>query len=162
MRARGPRRRSTSTASPTENLHALAEAKGVYVEDLTVVVLDRPRHDELIEEVRRAGARIKLISDGDVSAALATTKPETGIDLLIGIGARAAGHPRRGGAHVPRRRDAGAAQAAQRVRSAAAAARSASSTSQRKYTLDELASRHRDRRRDRRDARATTWPACAT
>lgn len=72
--------------SPTDNLRALAEAKGVYVEDLTVVVLDRPRHNAIIEEVRRAGARIKLIGSGDVSAALATTKPETGMDILMGIG----------------------------------------------------------------------------
>ena len=72
--------------SPTDNLKALAAAKGVYLEDLTVVVLDRPRHEKLIREVRTAGARIKLISDGDVSAALATTKPATGIDLLMGIG----------------------------------------------------------------------------
>jgi fructose-1,6-bisphosphatase class II len=72
--------------SPAENVRALAAAKGMYVEDLTVVVLDRPRHLRLIEEVRQAGARIKLISDGDVSAALATTKAETGIDLMMGIG----------------------------------------------------------------------------
>lgn len=72
--------------SPTENLKALAEAKGERVEDLTVIILYRPRHEALIQEVRRAGARIRLISDGDVSAAIATTKPETGIDLLMGIG----------------------------------------------------------------------------
>jgi fructose-1,6-bisphosphatase class II len=72
--------------SPADNVRALAEAKGMYVEDLTVVVLDRPRHLRLIEEVRGAGARIKLISDGDVSAALATTKAETGIDLMMGVG----------------------------------------------------------------------------
>ena len=72
--------------SPTANLHALAEARSLYVEDLTVAVLDRPRHDKLIEEVRRAGARIKLIGSGDVSAAIATTKPLAGIDLLLGIG----------------------------------------------------------------------------
>lgn len=72
--------------SPTENLNALAQAKGTRVEDLTVIILYRPRHEALIQEVRRAGARIKLISDGDVSAAIATTKPETGIDLLMGIG----------------------------------------------------------------------------
>jgi fructose-1,6-bisphosphatase class II len=72
--------------SPTANLRALAEARSVYVEDLTVAVLDRPRHDKLIEEVRRAGARIKLIGSGDVSAAIATTKPLAGIDLLLGIG----------------------------------------------------------------------------
>ena len=72
--------------SPTANLRALAEARSVYVEDLTVAVLDRPRHDKLIEEVRRAGARIRLIGSGDVSAAIATAKPLAGIDLLLGIG----------------------------------------------------------------------------
>ncbi len=72
--------------SPTDNLKALAEAKGVYVEDLTVVVLDRPRHLKLIEEIRKTGARIKLISDGDVSAALATTQIQTGIDIMMGVG----------------------------------------------------------------------------
>src|SRR5262245_7482317 len=72
--------------SPTENLKALAKAKGVRVEDLTAIILSRPRHEALIKEVRSAGARIKLIGDGDVSAAIATTKPETGIDILFGIG----------------------------------------------------------------------------
>jgi fructose-1,6-bisphosphatase class II len=72
--------------SPTENLRALAEAKRCAVEDLTVIILLRPRHEAIIQEVRKAGARIRLIGDGDVSAAIATTKPETGIDLLLGIG----------------------------------------------------------------------------
>jgi fructose-1,6-bisphosphatase class II len=72
--------------TPTENLRALAEAKRCRVEDLTVIILFRPRHEALIKEVRQAGARIRLIGDGDVSAAIATTKPETGIDLLLGIG----------------------------------------------------------------------------
>jgi fructose-1,6-bisphosphatase II len=72
--------------SPTENLHRLAEAKGCRVEDLTAIILERPRHEELIAEVRRAGARIRLITDGDVSAAIATCRPETGIDVLFGIG----------------------------------------------------------------------------
>jgi fructose-1,6-bisphosphatase II len=71
---------------PVENLRVLAEAKGVYLEDLTVAVLDRPRHGGLIEEVRRAGARVKLLNDGDVAAALATTKPDAGIDILLGSG----------------------------------------------------------------------------
>ncbi len=77
--------------SPTANLKALADVRGVHIEDLTVVILDRPRHEKLIEEVRRAGARIKLISDGDVSAALATTRRETGIDVLMGIGGASQG-----------------------------------------------------------------------
>jgi fructose-1,6-bisphosphatase class II len=72
--------------TPTENLRALAAAKRCRVEDLTVIILFRPRHEALIKEVRQAGARIRLIGDGDVSAAIATTKPETGIDLLLGIG----------------------------------------------------------------------------
>ena len=72
--------------TPTENLQALAEAKRCEVEDLTVIILSRPRHEAIIKEVRQAGARIRLIGDGDVSAAIATTKPETGIDLLLGIG----------------------------------------------------------------------------
>jgi fructose-1,6-bisphosphatase II len=72
--------------SPTENLKALARAKNVHVGDLTVVILDRPRHRDLIEEVRRAGARIKLITDGDVSAAIATCDERTGVDMLMGIG----------------------------------------------------------------------------
>jgi fructose-1,6-bisphosphatase II len=71
---------------PTENLQALAEAKGVYVADLTVAILDRPRHERLIADVRRAGARIKLLSDGDVAAGMATGKSDSGIDMLLGIG----------------------------------------------------------------------------
>ncbi|HEX6989674.1 MAG TPA: class II fructose-bisphosphatase [Bacillota bacterium] len=69
-----------------DNLAAVASALGKRVEDVTVIVLDRPRHSELIREVREAGARIRLISDGDVSAAIATALPDTGIDLMLGIG----------------------------------------------------------------------------
>jgi len=72
--------------SPSENLRALADAKGVYVADLTVAILDRPRHEGLVAEVRKAGARIKLLADGDVSAGIATAKPDAGIDMLLGIG----------------------------------------------------------------------------
>jgi fructose-1,6-bisphosphatase II len=72
--------------SPTDNLKALAEAKNVYVEDLRVAILDRPRHEKLIAEIRRAGAGIKLLSAGDLSAAVATTRLETEIDMLIGVG----------------------------------------------------------------------------
>lgn len=72
--------------SPTENLCLLSDAKGVYVADLTVAILDRPRHESLIEEVRKAGARVKLLPDGDVAAALATTNEESGIDMLMGVG----------------------------------------------------------------------------
>ena len=69
-----------------ENLRRIARAKGKDVDDLTVVILERDRHADLIREVRAAGARIKLITDGDVSAALMTAFPDSGIDVLIGIG----------------------------------------------------------------------------
>jgi fructose-1,6-bisphosphatase II len=84
----GPAGRGTIdiTKPPTWNLKALAEAKRARVEDLTAIILDRPRHQGIIEEVRRAGARIRLIQDGDVSAAIATCKETTGIDILFGIG----------------------------------------------------------------------------
>jgi fructose-1,6-bisphosphatase II len=72
--------------STTENLRLLAELKGVYVADLTVAVLDRPRHEKLITEARKAGARVKLLSDGDVAAGMAASKPGSGIDLLMGVG----------------------------------------------------------------------------
>ncbi|WP_174614955.1 class II fructose-bisphosphatase [Virgibacillus ihumii] len=73
-------------ASTADNLKAVAEAKNKAVEDLVVIVLDRPRHKELIEEIREAGARIKLIPDGDVAAAMNTAFDDTGVDLLLGIG----------------------------------------------------------------------------
>jgi fructose-1,6-bisphosphatase II len=72
--------------SPTDNLRAVAEAKGESVRDVTAVILDRPRHAELIEEVRTAGARIRLITDGDVAGAIATAWSESGADILLGIG----------------------------------------------------------------------------
>lgn len=72
--------------SPTDNLKAIADAKGMYLEDLTVVILDRERHHKLIAEVRKAGARVKLISDGDVSAAVSACMDGTGIDCLLGSG----------------------------------------------------------------------------
>jgi fructose-1,6-bisphosphatase II len=74
------------TRSITDNLAAVAKAKREEVRDLTVVVLDRPRHAEIISEVRSAGARIRLISDGDVAGAISTAWPESGADLLLGIG----------------------------------------------------------------------------
>jgi len=73
-------------ASPTANLKRLAQKKGCTVGNLTVIILDRPRHKELIQEVRDNGARINLIDDGDVSAAIATALPGSGIDLLLGVG----------------------------------------------------------------------------
>lgn len=74
-------------ASPTDNIHAVARAKGVPVGEVTACILDRPRHARLIEEIRATGAAIRLIGDGDVAGIIHTTDPdETGIDIYIGIG----------------------------------------------------------------------------
>ena len=73
-------------ASPTENLKAVAKAKRIDVRDVTVVILERDRHDDLIAEVREAGARIRLIPDGDVAGAITTAWPDSGADILLGIG----------------------------------------------------------------------------
>lgn len=71
---------------PDENLRALAKAKGVAVSDLVVCILDRPRHAQLIAKVRETGARVRLILDGDVSGAIAAARPESGVDIYMGIG----------------------------------------------------------------------------
>ncbi|WP_343714366.1 class II fructose-bisphosphatase [Inquilinus sp.] len=73
-------------STPAQNLKALALAKRVAVSDLVVCVLDRPRHQELIAKIREAGARIMLISDGDVSGVIATAQAETGVDMYLGTG----------------------------------------------------------------------------
>ncbi|MGI9365742.1 MAG: fructose-bisphosphatase class II family protein, partial [Rhizobiaceae bacterium] len=74
-------------ASPTENLNAVAKAKGCKVSEISTCVMDRSRHAKLIEEIRAAGAAIRLIGDGDVAGIIHTTEPEeTGIDLYMGIG----------------------------------------------------------------------------
>jgi fructose-1,6-bisphosphatase II len=73
-------------ASPTENVRRVAEAKGVNTSDLTVVVLERDRHDALIAELREAGAKVNLIRDGDVAPAIAAAQEGTGVDLLMGVG----------------------------------------------------------------------------
>jgi fructose-1,6-bisphosphatase II len=69
-----------------DNLNALAKAKGAEVRDLTVCILDRPRHEDLVHQIREAGARIKFITDGDVAGAIMAARPGTGVDMLIGIG----------------------------------------------------------------------------
>ncbi|MBS2533261.1 class II fructose-bisphosphatase [Catenulispora sp. NF23] len=74
------------TAPVAENIRAVARAKRREPADITVVVLDRPRHDGLVAEIREAGARIKFISDGDVAGAIMATRPGTGVDLLLGVG----------------------------------------------------------------------------
>ena len=73
-------------ASPTENVSRVAEAKGVAVNDVTVVVLERDRHGDLIAELRDAGARVNLIRDGDVAPSIAAAQPGTGVDMLMGVG----------------------------------------------------------------------------
>jgi fructose-1,6-bisphosphatase II len=69
-----------------ENIRRLAKAKGSAKEDITVVVLDRPRHAALVDSIRETGARIKFITDGDVAGAIMAARPDTGIDLLLGVG----------------------------------------------------------------------------
>jgi fructose-1,6-bisphosphatase II len=73
-------------APVAENLNRVSKMKKTAVEDLTVVVLDRPRHDQLVKEIREAGARVKFISDGDVAGAISAARGGTGVDLLLGIG----------------------------------------------------------------------------
>ena len=73
-------------ASVAQNIQAVAKAKGLKVSEVTVVVLNRPRHEKLIAEIRAAGARIRLIQDGDVAAAIETARPDAGVDLLMGVG----------------------------------------------------------------------------
>src|SRR6478735_4907194 len=70
----------------SENIHQVAKAKGKTAADVTVVLLDRPRHADLVEQIRATGAMIKFITDGDVAGAIMAARPETGIDLLLGVG----------------------------------------------------------------------------
>ncbi|MBI4518451.1 MAG: class II fructose-bisphosphatase [Deltaproteobacteria bacterium] len=125
--------------SATDNLRALSEAKGVYVADLTVAVLDRPRHEQLINEIRKAGARVRLLSDGDVAAGMAATRPGSGIDLLVGTG----------GAHqgiltaAAMRCSGGEMQGRLRIRNSEDAARAAAvgiTDLQKKYGAEDMAS----------------------
>jgi|SRR5215475_4161820 len=74
------------TATPTTNIRRVAKAKGSSVEDVTVCILDRPRHQDLVKEVRESGARIKFITDGDVAGAIMAARDGTGVDLLLGVG----------------------------------------------------------------------------
>lgn len=74
------------TAPPAENIRRVAAAKGIAIEDITVCILDRPRHEKLVQQVRDAGARIYFINDGDVAGAIMAARPTTGIDLMMGVG----------------------------------------------------------------------------
>ncbi|TCO58536.1 class II fructose-bisphosphatase [Actinocrispum wychmicini] len=74
------------TAPVAENIRRVAKAKHSDVSDVTVCILDRPRHGQLVQEVRRAGARIHFISDGDVAGAISAARPNTGVDILLGVG----------------------------------------------------------------------------
>jgi fructose-1,6-bisphosphatase II len=74
------------TAPIEANIQAVAKAKGADPEDVTVCILDRPRHEEIVREVRESGARIKFITDGDIAGAIMAAKDGTGVDLLVGIG----------------------------------------------------------------------------
>ena len=99
-------------APVADNIRRVAKAKEVGVADVTVCVLDRPRHRDLIAEIRRTGARIRFISDGDVAGAISAARPSTGVDMLVGHRRHARGRDRRGRAQVHGRRDPGQAVAA--------------------------------------------------
>jgi len=73
-------------APAAENIRRVAAAKNKKISEITVVVLDRPRHEKLLDDIRQAGARVKLISDGDISAAIDAALPETDVDILMGVG----------------------------------------------------------------------------
>jgi fructose-1,6-bisphosphatase II len=73
-------------APPADNLRRVASAKGVPLSDVSVIVLDRDRHTDLVRQLRDAGARVNLITDGDVAPAIAASRPESGVDLLMGVG----------------------------------------------------------------------------
>jgi fructose-1,6-bisphosphatase II len=84
----GPRARGAIdiNASATDNLNEVSKRLKISVQELGVVILDRPRHDDLVAEVRELGSRVLLISDGDVAGAIATAWPNSGVDVLLGIG----------------------------------------------------------------------------
>jgi fructose-1,6-bisphosphatase II / sedoheptulose-1,7-bisphosphatase len=73
-------------AEPGDNINALARAKGVMAHEITALVMDRPRHEALSAKIRKAGAKVKLITDGDVAGVIETTDPATGVDIYIGTG----------------------------------------------------------------------------
>ncbi len=90
-------------APVTDNLKAIAQAPDRDVDDLVVMVLDRPRHEKLIADIRKAGARIRLIGDGDLSAGIAAAVIGTGVHAVMGIGRRAGRRDHRGGHALPER-----------------------------------------------------------
>ena len=141
------------TASPTENVNAVAKAKGRRVTDIRVVVLERDRHDELIGELRQAGARVNLIRDGDVAPAIAAARPGTGVDMLYGIGGTPEGVISAAALKSRRRRHPGAAVAARRRRTRAAGRRRTRSRRRPDHRRPRK-ERQRVRRRDRRDDRS--------
>ena len=129
------------SAPVAHNVAAVAKAKGGAAEDVTVCILDRPRHEDLVREVRQAGARIKFISDGDVAGAVMACSEGTGVDLLLGIGGTPGGDHHRLRGEVPRRHHPGQAVAAEEER---------------------VPQRRRRRARPRRGAVAPTTSSAAT
>ena len=125
--------------TPATNLKNLARAKKCDVADLVACILDRPRHAELIAEVREAGARIMLISDGDVGGVIATCDPETGIDIYLGSGGAPEGVLAAAALALRRRPDAGPADVPQRRRARPRARGCGINDLNRKYGLLDLA-----------------------
>ena len=145
-----------------DNIVALAKAKGVPVGEITACILDRPRHAELIAAVRAAGAAVQLIPDGDIAGVIWTTDPdETGIDIYLGLGRRAGGRARGGGAALHRRADPGPAHAVERR-----GARARREDGHHRHQPEVHARGHGGRRRDllgdRRHRTARCWTACAS
>ena len=126
--------------SPTDNIRAVAAAKGVEPREIIACVLDRPRHAELIAELRALGCGIMLIPDGDVAGVIATTNPDTGDRHLHGLGRRARRRARRGGAALRRRPDPGPPAVPQRRRARPRRAAGGSTDLDRIYTLEDMAS----------------------
>ena len=132
---------SISTRRPADNLNALAKAKGVPVAEITACILDRPRHAELIAAVRKAGAAVQLIPDGDIAGVIWTTDP--GRDRhrhLSGLGRRARRRAGGGGAALHRRPDPGPAACRPTTKSARAPQKMGITDINRKFKLEDMAS----------------------
>ncbi len=143
-----------------ENAMRLAEAKGVNVREITVCVLDRPRHEKIIADLRKVGARVNLIGDGDVAGVIYTAKPETGVDMYLGQG----GAPEGVLAAAALKCVGGQMQARLAFRSDGERARAEASGMKdlnRRYQLDDLVTRRGDLRRHRRHQGRTCWTACS-
>ena len=123
----------------TDNVRALAAAKNVLPSEIIACVLDRPRHDAIIAELRALGCGIKLIPDGDVAGVIATTDPETGVDIYLGTGGAPEGVLAAAALALRRRPDAGPAGVPQRRRARPRANRWGIEDLDRIYSMEDMA-----------------------